>query len=81
MGSSLNSKVFISPVMTDHLYRKRSVSAATWESKCQLCAEGEAARQSSQELLLYHAVALGEKLHLCLLGNLPAVLISLNCYL
>lgn len=44
-----------------------------------LCLEGETESQSSWELLLYHIVALGKRLHLCLSVNLPLILISPEC--
>lgn len=41
-----------------------------------LCLEGETESQSSWELLLYHIVALGKRLHLCLSVNSPVIFIS-----
>lgn len=40
------------------------------------CLEEETESQSSCELLLYHIVALGKRLHLCFLVNPPVILIS-----
>lgn len=44
-----------------------------------LCLKGETESQSSWELLFYHIVALGKRLHLCLSVNLPVILISPEC--
>lgn len=43
------------------------------------CLQGEAESQSSWELLLYHIIALGKRLYLCLSSNPPATLPSPEC--